>query len=94
MATRKKATSPDFYWVFWANELTELADNSPEHQSWYQALLQQWTPPRALDLNSFCADVQPAAYQLDTASFLDGSWISKAKSTALAFVYYKHAEEY
>lgn len=97
MPYRKKSTSPDYYWIFFLDELIDLAaeyGDPSEVSWWYERLLGRWTPPRCVDLNTFCEAEYWDPGPLYVSDFLDGSWLEKLRQVVYSYVWFKHAEEY
>ena len=94
MPTRKKATSPDYYWVDYWKELSDWLTEADTDFDGFRRLFLGREDMKLLDLTVFCAAAQPTYVQPVLADFLTDSWRTEYKNAVLAKVYFDHAEEY
>lgn len=94
MPTRKKAASPDFYWVDYWKELSILVPSTEADHDGFRRLFLGREDLELLDLNEFCEGTQPVYIQPSAGDFLSGAWRQKYKDAVLKKIYYDHAEEY
>jgi hypothetical protein len=93
MATQKKATSPDYYWIDYVRELQALVDPSDPLFQQYDDLMRMTVDYSCLYLVDWCQVALPAQEQPTTADFVDGTWVDKFVSAAQTSVFYNNCEE-
>jgi len=94
LPTRKKATSPDYYWVdFWKELADWLGPTDPDYDGFRRLFLGR-EDMKLLDLTVFCAAPQPTYNQPVFNDFFSDNWRTEYKNAVYAKVFYDHAEEY
>ena len=93
MATQKKSTSPDYYWVDFISELQNLVSVTDPLWQQYQDLLLGNIDYQLLYLVDWCTVALPDYTQPTAADFLSGAWITNFSLAALVAVFYNNCED-
>lgn len=93
MATQKKSTSPDYYWVDFVRELQALVDPSDPRYTQYDDFLRMTVDYQCLYLVDWCTVELPPYFQPDENTFTSGGWVDNLSLAALTSVFYNNCEE-
>lgn len=94
MATQKKATSPDWIYVRYWNDIIALASSTVGATTNLMNYMLQYAPNSELVyLVDFCQFSQPVFSQPTETDWLTGDATGLLKAGVLAALFYEHAEE-
>jgi hypothetical protein len=94
VATQKKATAPDFYFVQFSEEVVDLVSGGSEDVIFFQRLFQQFMPnSELLDVNEFCEAEQEIFEEPDVSDWFNGLNMVKYRRAILQKLFHEFAEE-